>query len=439
LADLIKLAELELSECEKKFNAIFSHGAVGIARIAMDTSCLEVNQKLCEILGYSEAELMTLSFREVTHPEDLDKNAALVAEIVTGKRDSYSLEKRYIRKNGDIIWCRLSASLVKDSENKPLYAVAFVEDISDRIKLTERLQLSDQIVTASSDMLAILDMNGIYKATNSSYSKIFGGTPNFLVGKHIEKVFGKKFVASTMQPNIARAIKGELASYSAWFDFPNNSKRFLNVSYSPVEDGDKKISGIAVSARDITDLKNAEIEMLEMNVKLEEYSFVDGLTKIANRRMLDENLTKEWDRAQRAKAPLAFIMIDIDFFKKYNDHYGHLQGDDCLIKVARILNEIANRSTDIIARFGGEEFAILAPYSALDQALKLAEICRLAIAQENIPHAFTGDPKLNTVTISIGVSSLVPNGKNSAMELIKAADRLLYKAKSAGRNCVRSA
>ena len=308
-------AEVDLVRSEEKFKAIFSHGAVGIARIGLSGKWLEVNEKLCEILGYAEEEFDALSFADVTHPADLAKDTALIMETLANKRDSYTLEKRYVRKNGEIIWGRLSISLIRDSQSKPSYIVALIEDISD--------------------------------------------------------------------------------------------------------------------------LKFAEIEMRELNEKLERYSFIDGLTKITNRRMLDDSIAKEWNRSLRAKTALAFIMIDLDHFKNYNDHYGHPQGDECLIRIATILNNIANRSSDVVARYGGEEFAILAPHSNIEQAARLAEICRAAIEAERIPQATTGDTHLlDIVTVSIGVSSLVPSETNSAAELIEAADRRLYKAKDAGRNRV---
>lgn len=430
------IAEGKFGESEEKFNAIISHGAVGIARVSLDGKWLDVNEKLCAILGYAQAELQSLSIQDITHPADREKNTVLFMETLADKRDSYTLEKRYVRKNGEIIWGRLSISLIRDAQKKPSYIVAFVEDISERINLNSRLQLSDQIVSSSTDLLAIIDEHGVYLATNEPYAKAFGKTLEFFPGKFVKEVFGEEIDRKIMQPMVEKAKQGLPASYSDWFNIAGKGRRYLNVSYSPLHSSDSTYRGVAISGRDITDLKVAEIEMQELNKKLESYSFVDGLTKITNRRMLDETIAKEWNRSLRAKTPLAFIMIDLDYFKKYNDHYGHPQGDECLKRIATILNNVANRSSDIVARYGGEEFAILAPHSNIEQATKLAEICRETIEKERIPHSATGVPNLNIVTISIGVSSLVPSQAEDVTQLIEAADRLLYKAKNAGRNCV---
>lgn len=432
-------AEKGLSESEEKFKAIFSHGAVGIARISLDGKWLDVNNKFCDILGYTHVELESLSFEDITHPADLAKDTALIMETLDNQRDSYTLEKRYVRKDGETIWGRLSISLIRDTHGVPSYIIAFIEDISERVNLNNRLQLSDQIVTSSTDLLAIIDAHGVYLATNEAYAKAFGRELDYFTGKFVKDVFGETIEKNIMQPMVAKARQGLPANYSDWFNIVDKGRRYLNVSYSPLQSSDSEYHGVAISARDITDLKIAEIEMRALNEKLESYSFVDGLTKITNRRMLDDCVAKEWNRALRAKTPLAFIMIDLDYFKKYNDHFGHPQGDECLKKIANILTRVANRSTDVVARYGGEEFAILTPFSDINQATQLAEICRTAIEEEKIPHASTGDASLNIVTVSIGVNSLIPHESNSIAQLIEGADRLLYKAKNAGRNRVFSA
>lgn len=430
------LAEVALRECEDKFKAIFSHGAVGIARFGLDGSWLDVNEKFCDIMGYTYAELQSLSIVDITHPADIDKDTDLINDTLAGKHDSYTLEKRYVHKSGETIWGKLSVSLIKDALENPSYVVAFVEDISERISINNRLQLSDLIVSSSTDLLAIVDEHSVFLATNEPYAKAFGKTLDFFPGKFVKDVFGEEVDKNIMQPMVEKAKLGIPANYNDWYNIVDKGRRYFNVSYSPLHTSDSTYRGVAISARDITDIKIAELEMRTLNEKLERFSFIDGLTEITNRRMLDDSIAKEWNRSLRAKTPLAFIMIDLDYFKKYNDHYGHPQGDECLKRVASALNKIANRSSDVVARYGGEEFAILAPHSNTKQATQLAEICRAAIEEQQIPHAATGDAGLKFVTVSIGVSSLVPSETNSIAELIETADRLLYKAKNAGRNRV---
>ena len=173
-------------------------------------------------------------------------------------------------------------------------------------------------------------------------------------------------------------------------------------------------------------------ELLEVNRKLELLSRSDKLTGIANRRMLDETLDKEWLRAIRTKSSLSFILIDIDFFKQYNDNYGHVMGDECLQRVAAALNSVSRRSSDLVARYGGEEFALI--LSETDNAALVAEACRLAILDLAIPHLYSSCAEL--VTISVGVCNCKPERGIEHYMLVDSADRALYKAKKIGRNQV---
>lgn len=171
---------------------------------------------------------------------------------------------------------------------------------------------------------------------------------------------------------------------------------------------------------------------LAMN-KLHELSLTDGLTGIANRRRFDAVLAAEWKRAERAGTPLALAMLDVDLFKKFNDRYGHLVGDECLKQVAKMLGENVSRSAELIARYGGEEFAFILPCSDGDTALQLAlKICAAQRALQ-IPHV---DSEIGSVTISIGVAAMTPRQGDSPEQLIKAADAALYCAKAEGRNRV---
>jgi diguanylate cyclase (GGDEF)-like protein len=164
--------------------------------------------------------------------------------------------------------------------------------------------------------------------------------------------------------------------------------------------------------------------------ELQEFSYVDGLTGIANRRAFDSALILEWRRAQRDRTEIALLMIDVDHFKLYNDYFGHQEGDDCLHKVATVIAQVATRPGDLAARYGGEEFVALLPSTSLDGALVIANAMIDGVAELKIPH-----PKSSTsefVTLSIGVAT--SNGLFNIDQLLKSADLALYRAKNTGRN-----
>jgi two-component system chemotaxis family response regulator WspR len=185
-------------------------------------------------------------------------------------------------------------------------------------------------------------------------------------------------------------------------------------------------------------LRESQKQLADANIELQKLAALDGLTGIANRRRFDDTMRIEWQRGQRDKKPLTLLMCDVDFFKGYNDSFGHLAGDLCLKKVAAVLTEHLKRPADLAARYGGEEFAIILPETPLTGALIVAESCRRHLEQLAIenPQATTD---LSSVTMSIGVASLVPSPSSSVEELIQLADQALYAAKRGGRNRVMSA
>jgi diguanylate cyclase (GGDEF)-like protein len=183
--------------------------------------------------------------------------------------------------------------------------------------------------------------------------------------------------------------------------------------------------------RQIQQLLVAENELKIVRNKLEIIAMTDSLTSLANRRSFDAALHREWGRAVRNRSSLALILLDIDWFKQYNDHYGHLKGDDCLAQIASLVATSISRSCDVAARYGGEEFVILLPDTDLAGALIVAEKVRSSIAQAQLDHSASA---LGVVSISAGVIATVPlEGQNPVDSLVQ-ADRLLYSAKSKGRN-----
>jgi diguanylate cyclase (GGDEF)-like protein len=175
-------------------------------------------------------------------------------------------------------------------------------------------------------------------------------------------------------------------------------------------------------------------ELTAANRKLELLSMHDALTMIANRRRFDAHLAETWARQARDGAPLALLLADADFFKALNDSAGHLRGDDCLRRLARICERFAQREGDLVARYGGEEFVLVLPGLTLEEAIARGEALRRAVAEEAVAHP--ASPLASHVTISVGVAALVPSAEASPEQLVAAADRAMYEAKAAGRDRV---
>ncbi len=203
---------------------------------------------------------------------------------------------------------------------------------------------------------------------------------------------------------------------------------------TPFRGLDGMLAGMVASFKDIRERKEAEEVLKKANAQLERLSTIDGLTQVANRRCLDQAMDREWGRMQREKNFLSLILCDVDFFKLYNDMYGHLAGDECLKSVAGALTQVVKRSSDLVARYGGEEFAVILPGTDKHGALSVAKLLRMGVEDLKIDHL---DSCVSPyVTISLGVVSAIPSRKMSPKELIAGADQALYDAKRSGRNHV---
>lgn len=182
-------------------------------------------------------------------------------------------------------------------------------------------------------------------------------------------------------------------------------------------------------------LQDLSKQLEKSNQTLEQLATVDGLTQVSNRRRFDNVYLAEWKRLSRKQEPLSLIMCDVDYFKAYNDTYGHLQGDDALVQIARAIRRCLKRSTDLAARYGGEEFVVLLPETPLAGAVHIAEEIRRAVNALAIPHQQS--PNCNCITLSQGVACISPNSQPIDPDiLLQAADKALYQAKAKGRDRV---
>jgi diguanylate cyclase (GGDEF)-like protein/PAS domain S-box-containing protein len=191
-------------------------------------------------------------------------------------------------------------------------------------------------------------------------------------------------------------------------------------------------TGILNNVREITKRKAAEQELEEAYHAVEALAITDALTGLANRRCFDQYLTTEWRRGMRERNPLSIVLIDADLFKSYNDTYGHLRGDNCLKQIAEAIQDVVSRPGDLVARFGGEEFAVVLPNTPATGAFQIAQEICAAMRNRQLPHSGNS---AGVVTISAGCATLVPQLGQHAPSLIDCADQALYQAKANGRNC----
>ncbi|MBY4599351.1 sensor domain-containing diguanylate cyclase [bacterium BD-1] len=183
---------------------------------------------------------------------------------------------------------------------------------------------------------------------------------------------------------------------------------------------------------DISERKKTEEKLLSLQKELEALSFKDGLTGIANRRRFDSSYKQEWEHARSEGKPLSILLFDVDYFKQYNDLYGHIQGDNCLVDIAQTLSLAVVGPRDLVARYGGEEFVVMLPEADEEVARNIADRCQRLLQKRSIVHALS--PHGQRVTVSIGAGTVVPDEKADPSDFIKAVDRQLYVAKSNGRH-----
>ena len=199
-----------------------------------------------------------------------------------------------------------------------------------------------------------------------------------------------------------------------------------------VRDAQGEVESLVGFMFDISERKKWEQELIALQRELETLSFEDGLTGISNRRLFDSRLEIEWAQGEQSGRMLSLILADIDLFKYYNDFYGHIEGDDCLKRIALALKQVASRPGAIVARFGGEEFVLLLPETSQAEALAIVDAARKLIAEANISHETSDVSEI--VTASFGVGSVVPSAQKDPKAFVQAVDALLYSAKQKGRD-----
>ena len=300
-------------------------------------------------------------------------------------------------------------------------------------ELAQRNTLLDTILSASRDPIALYNEEGVYVGCNEPFARSLGYTQQALLGKSSAEVLEPdklEIFRQTDREVIEQGISVKLDDYVILDD---GTPIWYEVLKSPYRDPTDGTIGVLMMARDVTERKMAEQQLADAIMELQELSFVDSLTKVANRRSFDEQLRKMWYSHIREQRPLTLILCDIDYFKAFNDNYGHQQGDFALREVAKVLRSVVKRETDEVARYGGEEFAFLLPNTSLEGGQVVAAEIHKALAAKGLTHRYSDIA--STLTVSLGVATLMPKPNQDYGELVELADVALYRAKAAGRNC----
>ena len=481
-----KQIEAALRESEERFrqmtencNEVFWIATVDLSQFLYISPAYEkIWGRRCDSL-YEKAQL----WLDAIHPDDLNEVLSyLQNRLITEEDKRYYQEYRIVRPDGSICWIGDRCFPIRN-ESGQIYRVAGIaQDITER-KLAEQaisqqnqreqlvaamaqrirrtLNLDEILTTSVLEVQKLLECDRVLiyrvwpEGTGSVVTEaVVPDYPPILGITFPEEVFPFEYHQLYFQGRI-RAINDVLNSNISpcMLDFV----RELQVKAKlvlPLINGEE-LWGLLIAHQCSSprDWQSVEINLLQQlstqlaiavqqaslfeqlqaaNQELNRLARLDGLTQVANRRYFDEYLEREWRRLSREKLPLALILCDIDYFKTYNDTYGHQGGDECLQKVAKAIRRSLKRPADFVARYGGEEFAIVLPNTKAEGALTVAEEIRSLLAEMRIIHAKSEVSQY--VTLSLGVSVMVPTLNSSPEKLIYTADRGLYEAKYSGRD-----
>lgn len=433
------------------FERACNDAAIGLCLVDPSGKFLRVNASLCRLLGRTREDLLGKGFDAITHPDDLDSSRILHGELTRGERETATLEKRYLTTDGRTVWTRVTISAVRDRETgAPHFFITQIEDVSDRKETERQLRLTRRefqlLAEASTDLISRHDLGGTYLYVSPAARSLLGYDPDELVGRNVFDLVHPEDLPE-LESGHASLLAGRRPFTCTYrFRREDGTWAWFETSARLVELGDEDHrTEIHASSRDVTGRKRAEERIRDLarrleeanrhlkqaNLSLKEIAATDPLTGLGNRRAFERRLHLELRRASRRGGALSLLYLDLDRFKAYNDRFGHVAGDELLIKLGALLAESV-RTSDSVARIGGEELVVVLPETAEEGARTLAEKLRRTVAER-----LAGRRPL---TVSVGAATLhVPHERSPDLEslsaaLIQTADAALYEAKRRGRN-----
>ena len=415
---------------EQLFRLVFEKAAIGMALIDPDGRWLRVNQAICNIVGYSKAELLKVAYQTITHPDDLELDLIYVQQVLAGEIDTFQLEKRYVHKQGDVVWILLSVSLVRDEHEQPLYFISQVQDITKRKHLEQVLsqekELAQVTLQSIGDAVITTDVRGNITKFNPIAEYLTGWPTKEAQGQPLQNVFNiiheetRELAPNPVQSALSEGQAVCLASHTVLIS-RGGDEYAIEDSAAPIHNQLGQVIGAVMVFHDVTQSRN-------LSHQLSWQASHDPLTHLVNRRKFDQVLNDALHEPHSDNPQYVLCFLDLDQFKVINDTCGHAAGDELLCQVSKLLQKPI-RAADTLARLGGDEFGILLHQCPLDRATIIAEQLRRIIQD----FRFSWADKIFGIGISIGLVQLDSESFNIE-NVLEAADAACYMAKARGRN-----
>ena len=438
MADTIQDRTAALSKERNFASSIIDTAASLIVVLDKDGRILRFNASCETATGYTFEEMRNLSIYDRLIPEN--ERAAVEThfnELMIARATNRN-ENHWRARSGELRLIAWSNTILLDTDGEIKHIIGIGIDITEQRKVEQaleesRLRLGTIIETVPSGIVVVED-NGMISMANRMAEDIFGMDKASIVNRAYQDAVwvlydfaGNRMAVDDFPVAVAMRTGRPVTNSEFIFEKPGGARTMISCNCSPVFDREGRIRSVLVSLSDITERIAVQSELQAANDELKKLSSLDGLTGVFNRRYFNERLREEWDKHALKNEPLSLIMLDIDYFKAYNDTYGHLGGDMGLKTVAATIRDSLDGPGRFVARYGGEEFGIVLPGTSREDAAALAESLRVRVERREIAHAKSQVSRF--LTISLGVATVVPAFGNDAESLVSAADKGLYEAK----------
>ena len=406
---------------------------------------LDLNYRIVEwgghgeaLFGYDESTMLDRPITDlISTSEDKETFLQFFKDILDDPTRKLKTLRLITKTHGELL-CDVYYSPVLNASGKPTRIAFAVQDITAILTTRENLnrirkELEDIFGNAPIGIYRA-NAEGRFVAANPELAWMLGFESADMLVRSVTDIASQIFADEGKSEEFFFSLfEAEQLSRFRCELVRQDGSTFWALAYAHLARNNAgRVDGFYGFTIDITNTVRTEMKLQQMNDELKTLSIMDSLTQIANRRRFDEVMACEWKRLRREGQCLSLILCDIDYFKNYNDTYGHKAGDECLQAVAKAIAASVKRPSDLVARYGGEEFVVILPNTTADGAFHVAEIIRKAVRNLSIPHEASRADKV--VTLSLGAAGIVPGEGHSPKTIINQADQALYLAKDQGRN-----